>query len=283
MKPVEPWLDADKQICIVPDKILNYLPFGALITPSGKYLMEEKLLGRAPSSSIFITCSDSAAERAAAVNERLLSIGDPKFDRQYFKSYNYLPAAQEEATRISMLYKPSLLLVGPEAVKKTVKAEMMKSAVIHLAMHAVTEAHSSMRSKLLLAKECNQAACQQEPDGVLYADEIYNLSLPLARLVVLSSCRSGVENYYSGEGMVGISRPFIAQRVPLVVASLWPVESGATAALMMRFHKYRKAGEGMPTSVALRRAQQDMLDPDNQYHHPYYWAGFTLIGGYARF
>jgi CHAT domain-containing protein len=66
------------------------------------------------------------------------------------------------------------------------------------------------------------------------------------------------------------------------VSSLWPVESDATAELMIGFHRYRK-GEGLSSVEALRRAQLDMLHGARQlYRAPYYWAAFTLTGGYAE-
>jgi CHAT domain-containing protein len=83
--------------------------------------------------------------------------------------------------------------------------------------------------------------------------------------------------------MISISRPFIAIGVPLVVASLWPVDSAATEALMVSFHKHRKQ-DGLSTAEALRRAQTDMLThTEGRYRQPYYWASFITIGGYTRF
>ena len=71
--------------------------------------------------------------------------------------------------------------------------------------------------------------------------------------------------------------------VPLVVATLWPVESTSTSELMIQFHKYRKR-DHHSTVEALRLAQLDMLtDPASEYRQPYYWAPFVVIGGYATF
>ena len=107
--------------------------------------------------------------------------------------------------------------------------------------------------------------------------------MPDARLVVLSACQSAAGRYYDGEGVIGISRPFIAKGVPLVVATLWPVDSDATAELMIAFHRNRKRA-AHSTAEALALAQRAMLGgPDPRYQHPYYWAPFVTIGGYARF
>ena len=66
-----------------------------------------------------------------------------------------------------------------------------------------------------------------------------------------------------------------------MVASLWPVDSEATSELMILFHRFRTEGH-LSTTEALTRAQQEIMTRE-KYHHPYYWAGFTAIGGYSEF
>jgi CHAT domain-containing protein len=83
--------------------------------------------------------------------------------------------------------------------------------------------------------------------------------------------------------MIGLSSPFIAGGVPLVVASLWPVDSDSTAKLMVAFHRHRKQ-DGLTTAEALRHAQTELLDGSlKEYRRPYYWASFITVGGYAGF
>jgi CHAT domain-containing protein len=109
------------------------------------------------------------------------------------------------------------------------------------------------------------------------------MNLPRTRLVVLSACQTGIERTYRGEGAIGIARSFMVAGVPLVVASLWPVESGAAAELMIKFHKYRKAS-GLSSVEALRRAQLDMLTAASErYRRPHDWASFVAFGGHANF
>jgi CHAT domain-containing protein len=134
-----------------------------------------------------------------------------------------------------------------------------------------------MRSKLLFAHDRSS-----EGTDTLEIGEIDKFRLPHTRLVVLSACESGAGRYYDGEGTIGISRPFIAKGVPLVVASLWPVDSDATAKLMIAFHKNRI--HGLSTAEALAFAQRALIaESDQRYRHPYYWAPFVTIGGYAQF
>ena len=100
---------------------------------------------------------------------------------------------------------------------------------------------------------------------------------------MLSSCESGAGRYYGGEGMSSFARAFISAGAPLVVASLWRVESAATEMLMVNFHSLRKQ-KRLSTVDALRTAQHEMAyGPAEKFRRPYYWAAFTVTGGYAEF
>lgn len=279
IKPVEADLDKGKQLYIISDKILNHLPYSALVSPnSGKYLIEEYALAFPPSSTIFVINSAIARAKGGARPENLLSVGNPSFDRKAFSDLNDLPAAAVEAQAIAAYYNSPEPLTGGRATEWRVGREMRSADVIHLALHSLPDENSPLYSRLLFAKDATGQA-----DGIMHAHEIYDLELPVTRLVVLSACQTGVERYYRGEGMIGIARPFLAARVPLVVASLWPVDSDASARLMVAFHR-RRRGENLPTVEALRRAQLDMLGQlDGGYRRPYFWAGFIAIGGHAEF
>ncbi|HVG34293.1 MAG TPA: CHAT domain-containing protein [Pyrinomonadaceae bacterium] len=283
IKPVESMLDRNKQLCIVPDKLLNYLPYGAFVSgSSGKYLTNEYILTRAPSSTIFIISSENARSKDSTTPEKLLSVGNPRFDHREFPTLDDLSAAEREAEEIAAYYNSAPAITGEKALKRRVVSEMESADVIHLALHALVNEQSPLHSKLLFARETSSESSLSE-DNILHAHEIYKLRLPQTQLVVLSACQTGAGRYYGGEGMISISRPFIAKGVPLVVASLWPVDSNATAELMISFHKNRKSG-GLSTAEALSLAQREMLgNPHNRYRQPYYWASFVTIGGYARF
>jgi CHAT domain-containing protein len=282
--PVESLLDRQKQVCIIPDKILSYLPFAALASQaSGKYLVENYALIYSPSSNVFIQSSEAARRKEGARLERLLSVGDPHFNARDFPTLGRLPAAGEEAKNIAAYYDSSNVFTEDEATKERIEREVEAADVIHLATHYVADEKSPTYSKLLLAKDAPGDANHDNPRGVLFAYEIYGLKFPRTRLVVLSACATAAERYYGGEGMIGLSSPFITGGVPLVVASLWPVDSGSTAKLMVAFHRHRKQ-DSLPTAEALRHAQTELLDGSlKDYRRPYYWASFITVGGYAEF
>jgi CHAT domain-containing protein len=155
----------------------------------------------------------------------------------------------------------------------------MRADVAHFAAHYEIDPKSSLYSRLMVGQERSERAHAQ-PSGLTSGD-IYGMKLTRTRLVILSGCKTGIEQQFAGEGAIGFARSFLVAGVPVVVASLWPVDSDATAELMITFHRFRKT-QIMSTTEALMRAQQDMITRGT-YASPYYWAGFTVVGGYADF
>ena len=109
---------------------------------------------------------------------------------------------------------------------------------------------------------------------MLEAREI--LELPLrADLVVLSACETARGRVTDGEGIIGMSWAFQAAGVPAALVSQWKVDSESTTQLMLAFYGQLVRGGG-PAS-ALQSASRAMLRSP-QFAHPYYWAGFALLG-----
>ena len=278
IRPAESLLDRQKPVYLVADRFLNALPFATLISSTtGKYLLEDYSLAVSPSSSLLVILSEIAGRKGVSRDERLLSVGNPSFDRDSFPSLSDLPSAAAEAEKVAAYYRPADLLVGSNATLERVTSEMSRSDVIHFAVHAVADGRSPAHSRLVLAKDSKTS------DGSLQADDIYQMKLGRTRLAVLSACQTGAERYYGGEGMVSLARPFLAAGVPLVIVSFWPVDSDATAELMVNFHKHRKQ-EKLSSVEALRRAQLEMLNsPNERFHAPFFWGAFASIGGFTSF
>jgi CHAT domain-containing protein len=277
ISPIAPLLEGSQEVCIIPDKALFHMPFAALVAPAtGRYLIEDFTLLFAPSASVLVHCSQTAQQRAHLPHsETLLSVGNPAFDRATYPQLSDLPAAEVEAKTVAQVYGNNLPLTGARVRKATFTQLLTLANVVHFAGHYVADERTPMRSRLLLAKDAS--------GDTLTAAEVFGMHLPQARLVVLSACQTELERYDNGEGIIGIARTFLAAGAPLVVASQWPVDSAATAHLMVRFHRLRKL-EGLSTTAALRRAQREMLaGADELYRNPYYWAAFLPVGGHADY
>jgi CHAT domain-containing protein len=262
-------LDGEKQLCLIPDKSLHQLAFASLVSPSGKYLLEDYALFYASSASVLVLATENARRKERVLNESLLSIGNPDFDREENPNLADLQAAEIEAKTIALDYPKSLALLGGEATKDAFLRNFASVEVVHFAGHFVANRQSPGNSKLLFA------------GGELRSSELGTYKLPQAKLVVLSACETGFERYDKSEGAIGIARTFLALGAPVVVASQWKVDSEPTKDLMIAFHRNRKE-KRLTSAESLRQAQLEMLSKGNT-NAPFYWAAFSLFGGYANY
>ncbi|MDT4968758.1 MAG: hypothetical protein QOJ64_3495 [Acidobacteriota bacterium] len=266
---IPPGLAVDKQICLVPDKSLHQLAFASLVGPNGKYLLEDHALFYAPSASVLVIATENARRKDRDTNESLLSIGNPAFDREENPNLADLGSAEAEAKSITGDYQKSIELLGSEATKDTFLRSFTGVDVIHFAGHFLANRHSPGNSKLLFA------------GGELRAAELAEYKLAKAKLVVLSACETGFERYDKSEGAIGIARTFLALGAPVVVASQWKVDSEPTKDLMIAFHRNRTTNR-LSSAESLRQAQLKLLR-NGQTQAPYYWAAFSLYGGYTNY
>lgn len=91
-------------------------------------------------------------------------------------------------------------------------------------------------------------------------------------LLVLSACQTAKGDKRSALGIAGIA---VQAGARSTLASLWLVDADSTALLMEEFYKGLKNGLVLPE--ALRLAKLSLLSSE-KYFHPYYWAGFILVG-----
>jgi CHAT domain-containing protein len=274
IKPIQPFLDKEKAVIIAPDKILCYLPFEVLRPAAGKYAIEDYQLSYAPSGTLFVLLSQKAVKRYSGGEESFLGVGNPAFDRTENPNLPDLPAAEKEIRASAAFYKVRPTFLGPDAVKEKILAALPGADVFHFAGHFTVNEPSPQFSKFLLAG--NPLSSEND----LTTAEIRRLKLGKIRLVVLSACQTAIENYYHGEGAIGIARTFFAADAPVVVASRWKVDSNAAAALMTAFHRNRKE-KGLSAAAALRAAQIELLKDEN-FDSPYFWAAFAAIGGIEK-
>jgi CHAT domain-containing protein/Tfp pilus assembly protein PilF len=262
-------VSGDKQLCLVPDKSLHQLAFATLISPDGQYLLQDYALFYSPSASVLVLASENARRKERFRNESLLSVGNPDFDRAGNLNLPDLQDAEAEAKAIAVDYQKPLELLGSEATKEKFLRNLAGVEVVHFAGHFVANRQSPGNSKLLFA------------GGELRSSELSAYKLPLAKLVVLSACETGIERSNKSEGAIGIARTFLALGAPLVVASQWKVDSEPAKDLMITFHRNRKERK-MTSAESLRQAQLEVLRGD-QTSSPFYWAAFSIFGGYANY
>ncbi len=260
------------------------LPFQALQLGDDRYLLENFAIYYAPSLGVLKEMS-ARKKRAEEMSPSLLAFGNPRVENEVatslkvvYRSENLapLPEAEVEVKALNEIWKPAptKIFVGQAAQKNVFKSEASKFAYIHLATHGILDDSNPMYSRLVMSRAAND----QNDDGLLEAREIMQLNLH-ADLVVLSACQTARGRFGAGEGMIGISWAFFMAGVPTMVASQWKVDSASTATLMINFHKRLKdqTSNNRSKADALRQATLDLMK-ELRYKHPFFWAGFVMIG-----
>lgn len=299
IKPAEKQLQGINALIIVPDGPLWDLPFQALYGDKG-YLLDDFVVSYAPSLSVLremkrkwskIYTTPSTHQRRGTANflstkpaYDLLALGNPdlnvlevaKLSLLRAEDLGPLSSAEKEVNTIGQLYgrNRSKVLVRERATEEEVKADAEKYRLLHVAAHAVLDDRNPMYSRIMLSRE------EKREDGMLEAWELMKLDLK-AEMVVLSACQTARGRVGAGEGMIGMSWALFVAGSPTVVVSQWKVDSDRTSELMIEFHRNLVRGNGrrgaaMTKAEALRLAALKLRH--GRYNHPFYWAGFVLIG-----
>jgi CHAT domain-containing protein len=258
IEPLRSQLVGVRELIIVPDRQLHALPFAALWNAETKqYLVEEYTLRFAPSAAFSRGLAADSAQQAALV------IADPPT-----ATYPELPASREEALSIAAMYDGATLLAGGAATRAAFVESARRSALIHFAGHANSDATTS-HGALLFAGAGNDS-------GVLGSSEVAQLRLEGSPLVVLAACGTLRGDALHVAGMSSLSRAFLVAGARGVVGTLWEVDDDVSAAFFRRFHTHLRAG--MLPAQALRAAQIDALrSPDPRLGHPATWSPVELL------
>ncbi|HZS07890.1 MAG TPA: CHAT domain-containing protein [Blastocatellia bacterium] len=291
-QPLEPYLVAARQLIIVPDGALAWLPFEALAgepkhpAAVAPYLIERFAISYAPSASALAALR--ALRQNAAEAKGIVAFGDPVYvgsdsgeaapanAGQAERGYDFrrLPYTRTEVNEIAALFPPAerRVFLGTAAQEQSVKTEpLTRYRYVHFATHALIDEEYPARSMIVLS-----AAADSKEDGALQMSEVMRLRLN-ADLVTLSACRTGLGRLLNGEGIIGLTRAFLYAGAESVVVSLWNVNDIATATLMKGF--YKNLRRGLARDEALRQAKLELIRGRQQaWHHPYYWAAFVLVG-----
>lgn len=250
-----------KHWVIIPNGPLHQLPWAALRTPQ-RYLVEEHSLSLLPSASVGMVLK----ERLPIENGEAIFLADPDPENWQLA----LPASQIEVHAAYEALKAKIKpLVGPDATKTNLLANLANIHLLHLACHNVFNASAPLLSFLKLAGS--------KGTDYLYAFEISELNLS-AELVSLSACQSGRSRTETGDEQYGIVRAFLAAGAQSVISTLWSIEDKSAAAFFTHFYQLARH---YSLSEALRRAQIALLE-DPHYCLPSFWAPYALSGRWNR-
>ncbi|MFZ2899545.1 MAG: CHAT domain-containing tetratricopeptide repeat protein [Saprospiraceae bacterium] len=287
-----------KSLIIVPDGILGLIPFEALLKerPSNirnfggyTYLINDYQISYAYSATLRKEMQEKEhrespvrplmalapfSEPAPSPNGedtqgKIKEIEDEAVAAGYVHSRSRdegkaLKYSGEEGRLVSAIWGGDFY-EGSDASLRRFRETAGQYKIVHLSTHAKADDKLGAHSYLVFGKD------------TLFARDVYNLRLN-ADLVVLSACETGDGELQRGEGVIGLGRAFAYAGAKSMVTTLWAVNDAATKEVMQRFHYYLH--EGFDKDEALRVAKlQFMKKNPGVLRHPYFWAGFVVVGG----
>lgn len=256
------------KLLIIPDGLVNYVPFAALIDDQGRYLIDAFTLQLSPAITTTLVLEASHSVRKAA-RERspfnVIAVPSQQDDRDVqinvrgeTRSYTFSPlaGAAEETRRVVATLKGKVSTIIPTQSRTYLP-------VLHFATHGFYDVESPLSSFLILQR------------GKLTAEQLYFGRMHIETgLVVMSACQSGLGHAHP-DSLLGLRSGFLVAGAQSVMGTLWVISDDATVELMDSF--YRAVAGGKPLDEALREAQL-ALKAKSSFADPYYWAAFQLLG-----
>ena len=275
---------------VVGDGGLQSIPFGALhvagradpyepaiarysvrMTPSLSTLFMHKTRkpeGHSVDLAVFADPVFGVGDRRSAVAR---SEGDARY-LGWSKRLERLPSTAREAEQLSKLFAPTRTAVytGELAVRENLRSAQVRNArVLHIASHGYFQSSSPDNVGFALS---TTAGATNPDSGFVTLTELFTYRFN-SELVVISGCDTALGLERDGEGMMSLTRGFIAQGASHVLATLWAVSDRASADFMALF--YARLVHLGSVREALRAAQQD-LRTRPEYREPYFWAPYVL-------
>lgn len=263
-----------KNLTIIPDGNLHYLPFEALLKgktesknqsfKSLPYIVKHHNVKYAYNLSVL----KKQLEKSPDENEEGVLAVAPEYANES-KEHVPLKGAVEELKMLEIKYEGKYFY--EQKISKTSLIEKLNRSpeFVHLAMHAY--APDSSDAYMLLSKQ------KKGEDEKLWLREIMALPLEQTKMLVLSACQTGIGAYRDGEGLLSMGRGFAYSGTKSMVTTLWPLYDKAAAELMKSFYDY--LDKGFDKADALRRAKLDFIEKAGAVTaHPIYWASPLIWG-----
>jgi len=275
LKPILDQINT-KELIVINDDILNYLPFSALNTSESKnsFLIKTHNISYDSSATLYYAHLNKVTNK-----DSKLLVFAPEFKGQAnevnHERTNLAPLIhnQQEAKYVAQFFKGKVFL-KEKATIYNFNNEYKDYNLLHFATHASVNDKHSDYSFLAFSDTGDNS-------NLLYVKDLYNYNLR-ADLVTLSACETGVGKLEKGEGMISLARAFNYAGVPAIVTTLWKIDDENTSEIMEYF--YENLNNGLSKNEALRQAKLSYLEwnEDEILQHPYYWAGIVLTGNTAQ-
>lgn len=268
-----------KRLLIVPDGLLNYLPFSALLTPDTSrstyfadlpFLIKKSAVSYTYSASLLFEMKNKEGQSKGAL---LVAPGYQRDSRGYSSLQN-----EKEVNAIHALTK-SDTLIGQQANLPNLleRYPPAQYQILHFALHALADDVNGVLSFLAFSEVLDSL-----DNEALYVKDLYGMKLG-AEMVVLSGCQTAVGEWQQGEGVISLARGFAYAGAKSIITTLWNLNDQSGVELMTAYYTALKAG--LVKDEALQQAQLQYVKANPGDAHPFYWAAFVPVGdmGAIRF
>ena len=251
-----------KNLIIIPDGILSFVPFQTLLTRETNtfqynempFLVFESTLSYVVSFYEFLNNT-----RSFKNDQSVLGVFPVFKNTPQELGYSVF-----EAEAIADLFSTNLLMESQATATNFIENSNDYS-ILHISTHALGGTFSSEPTI-------------QFYDRTLSLEELYALDFS-NDLVILSACDTGIGKVVKGEGALSLARGFQYSGAPNVLFSLWQVNDKSTAELMEYYYKNLKKTQSRNLSLhhaSLNYLQDETID--NSRKSPYYWGAFEYYG-----
>jgi CHAT domain-containing protein len=279
VKPVE-HLFTGAKIIVIPDEEIAYLPFDAFIKRNTElsqidyeglqYLIYNYSFSYGYSSSLLFARYEN---RIKGKKVYAFSPDCRKISINSSGESGYLAGSEKEINGIFKRFSGTKYL-GNKATESNFKTIIKRPAILHLAMHSMTDPDNSNYSCLMFDTRSDTIN-----DGKLYNYEI-SLSRIKSPMVVLSACNTGSGTLYHGEGIMSLARGFILAGASSVIKTFWDVNDDASAQIISDFYYYLSKGKEKDDALRLAKLKYIKNSPPT-YVNPCYWAAYEVMGDKA--
>ncbi|MBU8544642.1 MULTISPECIES: CHAT domain-containing tetratricopeptide repeat protein [Roseomonadaceae] len=310
LAPLAAALEGADRLVVVPDGPLLSIPFGLLLTGPAEpadlrgapWLIRQFAIVHATSPQALVTIRRGAPTSAAP--NPYIGFGDfePPSAAQLARSFpadrcaedarlasglGRLPGTRAEVEAAARFLGTRSTLFGASFTAAALRnADLGSHRVVHLATHALLPGELSCVTEPAIVVSAPRGAADANA-ALLRASEVLTLRLD-ADLVILSACNTagpatGVAGAAggAGEALSGLARSFFFAGARGLLVTHWPVADQAaafTVAYMMQRQQI-----GGDSATALRESQLVLLNEAGvnlpaEFAHPFYWAGFAMIG-----
>ena len=257
--PLQPSLAPFRTIVVIPDAALERVPYSALYDrASGHYVAQTWVTFMDFSALLFVQSVGRFADRSRGSDAIVVvDAASPGSDT------DALPNASLEAEAVAAIYPSAQLLNAAGTTNSaTVLSAAEEATMLHFAGHG-----------LGVGDDAENALRLDDGARIIPADLLAS-SMSRMRIAYLSACATDTGPILKAEGSATIARSFFAAGVPVIVATLWPVEDSTARSIARVFYERFRAGA--PPADALRDAQLSVLSHSTGSRAD--WAAFRVIG-----